>query len=283
VGGGGPRFWFSVSPELVQPNYAQLVVKVNDKHDTDHLIAPLQQALSASIPGALVDVRQLETGKPVGIPVSVRISGEHVPTLRRLAEDVADIFSDIPEAARIRDDWGAESFKVRLQVDPDRANMAGVSNLDVALASAMGMNGFPLTTLREDGEQIPVVARLRLEERARISDIQNLYVYSQLGGQRVPLSQISTVQYTMDTEKIRRRNQFRTITVATFPVPGALPSDVMAAARARLAALDESLPPGYRLEVGGEEEEQVKGFAELAIVMLVSVVAIFITLVVLYH
>jgi multidrug efflux pump subunit AcrB len=83
-----------------------------------------------------------------------------------------------------------------------------------------------------------------------------------------------------NTEKIRRRNQFRTITVATFPVPGALPSDVMAAARARLAALDESLPPGYRLEVGGEEEEQVKGFAELAIVMLVSVVAIFITLVV---
>ena len=38
VGGGGPRFWFSVSPELQQLNYAQLIVKVNDKHDTPHLV-----------------------------------------------------------------------------------------------------------------------------------------------------------------------------------------------------------------------------------------------------
>jgi multidrug efflux pump subunit AcrB len=47
------------------------------------------------------------------------------------------------------------------------------------------MNGIPVTTLREGHLQIPVVARLRVEERARISDIQNLYVYSlmEIGGE----------------------------------------------------------------------------------------------------
>ena len=34
VGGGGPRFWFSVAPELFQPNYAQLIINLRDKHDT---------------------------------------------------------------------------------------------------------------------------------------------------------------------------------------------------------------------------------------------------------
>ena len=135
VGGGGPRFWFSVSPELRQPNYAQLVIKVRDKHDTAHLIAPLQQALSAGVPGARVDVRQLETGKPVGIPVAVRISGDDIAALRRLAEGAKAIFRTVPTADRVRDDWGAESFTVKLQIDPDRANFAGVSNLDVALSS----------------------------------------------------------------------------------------------------------------------------------------------------
>ena len=72
VGGGGPRFWFSVAPELHQPNYAQLIIEVADKHDTGHLAGPLQRAFSAEIPGARLDVRQLETGKPVGIPVAVR-------------------------------------------------------------------------------------------------------------------------------------------------------------------------------------------------------------------
>jgi multidrug efflux pump subunit AcrB len=279
VGGGGPRFWFSVSPELLQPNYAQLIINVNDKHDTEHLVAPLQRALAASIPGARVDVRQLETGKPVGIPVSVRISGQDIGELRRLAEQAKAVFRAVPTADRVRDDWGTESFQVRLRVDADRANFAGVSNTEVALASVAGLNGVPVTTLREGDQQIPVVARLRVEERARLSDLKNLYVYSTQTAQRVPLGQVSTIQYTMDTEKIRRRNQFRTVTVATFPMPGVLPSEVLGAARAGLTAFAKTLPPGYTMEIGGEEEEQLKGFKELGVVMLVSVGAIFLALV----
>jgi multidrug efflux pump subunit AcrB len=279
VGGGGPRFWFSVAPELFQPNYAQLIIKLKDKHDTEHLVGSLQRALSAEVAGARIDVRQLETGKPVGIPVSIRLSGESIPELRRLAEEVKTILRAVPDAARVRDDWGADSFRVKLQVDADRANFAGVSNLDVALSSVTGVNGFPVTTLREGDQQIPVVARLRADERSRLSDVQNLYVFPLQGKTRIPLQQVSTVRYQMDTEKIRRRNQFRTVTVATFPVPGALPSEVLNEARARLAEFERTLPTGYTMQIGGEEEEQVKGFKELAVVMMVSVIAIFIALV----
>jgi hypothetical protein len=51
VGGGGPRFWFSVSPELQQLNYSQLIIQVRDKHDTDHLIGLIQKALEDKVPG----------------------------------------------------------------------------------------------------------------------------------------------------------------------------------------------------------------------------------------
>ncbi len=280
VGGGGPRFWFSVAPELFQPNYAQLIINVADKHDTGHLAGPLQRAFSAEIPGARLDVRQLETGKPIGIPVAVRIAGDNIDELRRLSAEVKAIFRAVPTSAQVRDDWGAESFKVKLEIDADRANFAGVSNLDVAVSSVTGMNGYPITTLRQGDQQIPVVARLRVDERARLSDVQNLYVYPLQGSDvRVPLKQISTVDYSMSDEKIRRRNQFRTVTVATFPVPGALPSEVLGAARPQLNAFAETLPAGYTMQIGGEEEEQIRGFQELAVVMLVSVVAIFLALV----
>jgi multidrug efflux pump subunit AcrB len=279
VGGGGPRFWFSVAPELFQPNYAQLIVNVRDKHDTGHLVAPLQRAFAAEIPGARLDVRQLETGKPIGIPVAVRVSGENIRELRRLAEELKVIFRTVPTAAQIRDDWGAQSFKVRLTVDSDRANFAGVSNLDVALSSVTGMNGYPVTTLREGDDQIPVVARLRVDERARLSDVQNLYVFPLSGKARVPLQQVSRVEYSMGDEKIRRRNQFRTVTVAAFPVPGALASEVLGPIKPQLAEFAARLPSGYTMQIGGEEEEQTKGFQELAVVMLISVAAIFLALV----
>ena len=279
VGGGSPRFWLSVFPELFQANYAQVVIKTVNKHDTAALAPRFQQALSAAIPGARIDTRQLETGKPVGIPVQVRISGNDIPTLRRLAEEAKVVFRNTPLSDRVRDDWGAESFAVTLQVDPDRANIAGVSNQDVALSSAVGMNGFEVTTLREGDKEIPVVARLRTEERARLSDIRNLYVYSMTGGQKVPLGQVSTIEYGMKNEKIRRRNHFRTVTVAAFPIPGRLPSELMEDVRQGLARFQSTLPLGYRMEIGGEEEEQIKGFKELSIVMLISVLAIFMALV----
>jgi multidrug efflux pump subunit AcrB len=279
VGGGGPRFWYSVAPELVQPNYAQLVVNVVDKHDTALLVGLWQQRLGAEIPGARVDVRQLEAGKAVGIPVQVRVIGERIDALRDIGEQVAAILRAVPQADRVRDDWGADSFTVRLTVDADRANFAGVSNREVALSSATAMNGLPVATLREDDRRIPVLARLRLEDRARLTDIQDLYVYSMQSEARVPLGQVSKVEYGMTTEKIRRRNQFRTLTVAAFPVPGALPSEVLRAAEPAILALAGRLPPGYRVEIGGEQEEQRRGFGELALVMLVSILSIYLALV----
>jgi len=279
VGGGGPRFWFSVSPELQQLNYAQIIIQATDKHDTSHLVGLIQKAVSARIAGARVDVRQLESGGSSGLPVSIRISGDDTATLRGLAEQAKAVFRSIPQAARVRDDWGDESFAVKLQIDSDRANMAGISNLDVAASSIAGMNGVEVTTLREGDKQIPVVVRMRVEERAQLADIKNLYVYSSQGTQKIPLQQVSSIAYSTETEKFRRRNQFRTITVSCIPETGVLSSEIMGAARSRLNEISSGLPSGYKLEVGGEEENQVKGFKELAMVMGISIALIFLALV----
>ena len=118
-----------------------------------------------------------------------------------------------------------------------------------------------------------------MEERAQLADIKSLYVYSTQGAQRAPLQSVSSVVYDMQTEKLQRRNQFRTITVSAFATEGALPSEVLNAAMPALEDLRRSLPPGYRLEIGGEREEQIKGFRNMAVVMLISITMIYLALV----
>jgi multidrug efflux pump subunit AcrB len=280
LGGSGPRFWSSVLPELDQLNYAQVVIKLDDKHDTDPFIPKLQRALSLAVPEARCDVRQLEGGKPVGIPVSIRISGQDSTMLRKVAAQVAEMLRSCPLAERVRDDWGSEAFTVQLQVHADRANLAGLTNQDIADSSATGLNGAQVDTLREGDKQIPIVARMRAEESSQIQSINDLYVYSVSTKQKVPLPQIASIGYSMQPEKFRRRNQFRTITVAAFPIYSVLPSEVMEKIHPQLQKLESSLPPGYKIEIGGEEEEQTKSFAEMTVVMAVSIIGIFLCLVI---
>src|SRR5258705_8733076 len=196
------------------------------------------------------------------MPVEIRISeqadvseehSEDFGTIRALASQVEDILRSVPASARVRDDWNDETTGVSPEIDPDRASMAGVSNLDVAFAPSTAMSGMPVTTLREGNKEIPVIAQLRMEERSQLSDIQNLYVYSSTGTQKIPLSQVSHVQHTIQTQRIRRQEHFRTISVSSFPVSGTLPSEVLNAALPRLHAFAASLPPGYPMQISREQ------------------------------
>jgi multidrug efflux pump subunit AcrB len=278
-GGGGPRFWFSVQPELQQLNYAQLLVQLRDKHDTRHVVPYLQARLTRSIAGARVDVRELETGKPVGVPVAIRISGEDIRGLREQAERAKAILRATPGAVRVRDDWGADTFAVKLEVDSDRANQANVTNLDVARSSAAAMSGATVGHLREADHEIPIVSRLRPEERAQIGGIENLYINVENSAQKVPLGQVSRINYTLQTEKIRRRNQFRTITVSAYPAPGMLPSEVLKVAWPQLEELRRTMPSDYRVELAGEAEQRTKSFRSMAVVFGLMLAAIYLALV----
>ena len=200
VGGGGPRFWFSASPQLQQLNYAQVLIEVTDKEITPQFIKELQPVLTASIPGARLDARQLLTN-PIDNPIEIRVSStadvnatqevDDTRQLRRIADRIEEILRSSPLSERTRNEWGDDSALVELTVDPDRANLAGVTNMDVANSSTAAISGTTVSVLQEGQKQIPIVARARMADRAHLSDVENLYVYASQDNSKIPLSQIS--------------------------------------------------------------------------------------------
>ena len=288
VGGGGPRFWFSASPQGQQLNYAQVLIEVSDKEMTPQFIKQLQPVLTSSIPGARLDARQLLTN-PMDYPIEIRVSStadvsaqeelEDIRGLRAVATKVEDILRSIPIAERTRNEWGEASAQIALTVDPDRANLAGITNMDVANSSTAGISGSTVGVLQEGQKQIPIVARLRMDERAQLSDIQDLYVYGSQDSNKIKLAQISNIDHDLVTGRIVRLEQFRTINVRSFPIAGHLSSEVLKAAMPRLRALEATLPPGYKIQIGGEYDKTKNGFRNLAMVMVISIAAVFLALV----
>ena len=191
-------------------------------------------------------------------PVEIRVisdadvgtagSAKDIQTLRQIAAQVMDILQSAPEAVRVRNEWDAESAQVSLVVDPDRANLAGISNMDVANSATSAMSGVPVTSLQDGDKNIPVVARLKMDERARLSDIQNLYVYSQSANTKIPLVQISDIQNSMATDRVIRLDHFRTMSIYAFPAPGHLPSEITNVAVPKLKDTGEDHAAGIPLD-----------------------------------
>jgi multidrug efflux pump subunit AcrB len=289
VGGGSPRFWFSVSPQPKQLNYAQVLVQLTSKELTPKFVDQVQPVLTAKLPGVRCDYRQLQT-TPVNYPVEIRViseadvsssqSTQDIAELRRIASQVEDIVRSANEARRVRNEWQKESFQVTLNINPDRANLAGITNMDVANSATGAMSGVTVTTLQDGDKNIPVVARLQMSERSRLSDIQNLYVYSSSSNDntKIPLVQVSDIQNSMTTDRIVRIDHFREMSIYAFPAPGHLASEITNIALPKLRELEKTMPPGYRITVGGEYNKQHDGFRNLTIVLAISVAAIYLAL-----
>jgi len=279
VGAGGPRFWLSIVPEQQAANYAQVMVHTRDKHKTYAVLETLKQALPPRLTIARVHIQALESGPPIGIPVQIRVLGPDIATIRRLGEQLKGFMRQSPGAENIQDDWDPESLQIGLQLDPDRANVSGISHEDVARLMNGALSGFTATTIRERDRLIPVMLKLRPDDRSRMEDMRTLNVSGMRTGSKVPLDQISTFRPEFVPPKLCRRDNERCMTVKCDVAPGLLASKIYDDVEAKLAEAVKTWPAGYHFQIGGEKEEQSKGFGSLAISMVVSIIAIYLALI----
>jgi multidrug efflux pump subunit AcrB len=251
IGAGGPRFWFSVRPEPPAPNYAQLLLQFSRSEDTNRLVDPLQAALTSRVAGARIDVRTVETGPPTIIPVSMRILGDDARVLRKEAEKLQAILKTSPFAINVRDDWGNDAIRTRLEIDQDRAGLAGVSSSDIAISMYSGVVGAPIGYLREGRKNIPIVQLMDYGQRQTVTDLSQLYVYSSQTPVRFTLGQISRLTYSPEMAVIHRVNQYRAINVAALPAPGRLADEVTGPLMSRIRDFERRCPRAIDLKSSG--------------------------------
>ena len=72
---------------------------------------------------------------------------------------------------------------------------------------------------KEGDKNIPIVARLRMQERAQLADIKNLYVYSSQTNNRVPLLSVARSETLWKPVVSSRREHFRTISIFVIHNP----------------------------------------------------------------
>jgi multidrug efflux pump len=273
VGHGAPQFFLAMTVEDYHINFANIIVTCDGSDARDAVYHRLRTLMADEFPAVRARVTRLESGPPVTRPVEFRVLGDDPATLRDAADRVAEIVRAHPATRDVYADWHEVIRTMRLDFDEDRARALGVSPRELGSAISMMLNGAPITQYREGDRLIDVVMRASDKDRTRVESLSDLGVRTS-GGRYVPLGQLVVASYGLEQGKLWRRNGSTEIVVGADIDESAQGPDVTSDLEPAVAAVAASLPPGYRIEVGGDEEANVKSQGPILAVIPLMVVVI---------
>lgn len=166
-------------------------------------------------------VSRLENSPPVGYPIQLRVSGEHIDQVRKIAREVADKVRQNAHVVNVRLNWEEPSKVVRLQIDQDR--VLGVSTADISQALQSLLSGQTVSNYREGNELIEVLLRGTPDERGLLSQLPSLTIQTS-SGKSVALSQVANLEYGFEEGIIWRRDRLPTVTVRADIYDDSLPA-----------------------------------------------------------
>ena len=262
IGRGAIRFYLPLNVQLPNSFFSQAVIVAKDVPARERLKAKLEKALAEDFPAAISRVYPLELGPPVGWPIQYRVSGPDISEVREIASKLGGVVSANPNAANMSFDWMEPTRQVRIVINQDEARLLGLSSQSIAAALNTVLTGSPITQVRDGIYLVDVVLRANDEQRTSLDSLRSLQI-SIPGGRTVPLSQFATFDYGQDYSLVWRRDRTPTLTVQADVAPGVLPETVVTGLAPGVEALAKTLPPGYRIDVGGTAEESAKSQASV--------------------
>ena len=268
IGRSAPAFYYNITGGRENaPQYAQALVRTRSAEATEQLLPHLQRTLDSVAPGAQVLVRGLVQGPPVAAPVELRVVGPDVGTLVQLGEQLRAILSEVDVITATRATIGVAAPKVRVTADEARVHLLGLDLAALTGQLGASLEGVTGGSLVEGTEQLPVRVRLGDDVRADLNAVRDLPIVLPAGAGGslaiAPLSAIAEVDLVPSSPSITRRNAERANTVQAFLLHGILPEAALAQVKARIEAAGFTLPPGYRLETGGDSDARSDTVANL--------------------
>lgn len=279
IGQGAPRFFFAMAPELPNPAFAKVVVLTPDAHAREELKHRLRAGVSDGlVPEASVRVTQLVFGPYTPFPVEFRVMGPDQEKLYKISEQALAIMKTVPDVRQANRDWGNRTPVLRFVPDQERLNLIGLSPSEAAQQMQLLLSGIPVTQVRDNIRNVPVVARSAGENRLDPSRLADFSLMSR-NGRQVPLDQIGHSEIRFEEPILKRRDRTPVITIRSDINEATQPPEVSQQVMRALQPLIASLPVGYRIEMGGNIEESLKANVALVHVFPLMIAATLIVII----
>jgi hydrophobe/amphiphile efflux-1 (HAE1) family protein len=249
-------------------------------------VAQLQERINElGVPGAQIFVRPprirgLRTNL-AGSDVAIAVQGDDLAQLQRIGEEVQRRLRAVQGLTGVELSTEEASPQLAIEIDRQRASDLGLDPMQVGQTVRTALDGTIVTRFTDRNNEYDIRVRLPRETLTSPENLGAIALFPG-GNQPIYLRDIADVRLGIGPSTILRVNQNRQLRV-TADVDDEVASVGKVSAAARAALRDLSLPDGYAMIFGGEEEAVRENQRNLLVVTLLAIFLVFVVMAVQYE
>ena len=281
IGKGNPQIYYNVPQQQEKFDFAQIFIQMDEDAKPTakkKLIEELRNQF-VNFPFAKVEVKDFEQGPPIEAPISIRVFGDNLDTLRSISFIVENILKSNAGAIYVSNELNTLKTDLKVNINRENARTLGIFTADIDKTIRLAVAGLPIGSYTdEDGDEYSIMVNAPKENFATLDAFKNLSINNSVGTP-ILLSQFATIGFETSPTSVNHYNKNRFIKVTSSTQKNVLANDVLKDVIPQLDKL--KLPEGYYYKLSGEAESEGDAFGGGFVTVILLTVFLFIAVLIL--
>ncbi len=204
--------------------------------------------------------------------LAIKLYGDDLVTLRTKAGEIKEAIAEIPGLVDLSLEQSFGQPQVQITADRDACARYGVSVSELLEIVELAVGGEVIDQIYLSSRRFGIHVRYQEQYRNDPEAIGSLLVHTD-DGRAIPLAQVADIKKVVGPIQINRENNQRRW-VLSANVRGRDLGGVVTDIQKQIKD-NVQLPPGYRIEYGGQFENQQRAMSRLAVIVPLTILLIF--------
>lgn len=262
----------SISDSSSTANIMLVLKESSQREKSDAEVANIIRSKIKDIPGVEIKVNSANSMmSSSSAPISITVSGYEFKTLEKISNDVINKISNVKGAIDIKIANEKDAQEIKVVVDKEKAAKYSITSQMVAQVVNQKLQSSKISSFTVEGKTYDVSIYSNDSSSSTLYDIENVNIFTQ-SGEKVPLTEIASLQRGESYHSIERKNQNRTMTISANIDNRSL-GEVVDDMKKELT--DLKLPNGYSISFGGEVAQMEEAFGSLFLALILSIALVY--------
>lgn len=219
-------------------------------------------------------------GRGGGGSVQISVEGTNTDVLKDISSKVEELVKSVPGIVDVNNSLRQNENEIRVNVDRLACASYGVTPADVGSVLRTSIAGSTVGTFTDkDGTSHDIILSFNDDQIKTPDDIGSLKIINS-SGQQIPINQVASVVLADSQKTISRQDRMDVVNI-TANLQNVALGTANAEIQSKLNAL--TLPYGYKIKYGGNQQNMSNTFVSLGEAMAGSIILVYMILVILYE